>query len=48
MGAWLIAGVGVIYVIAAIDFVMTGKPGLAITFVGYAVGNLGLFLVARL
>ena len=47
MAAWLIAFVGVIYGIVAIDFFRVGNLGLGIAFVGYCLGNVGLYLAAR-
>jgi hypothetical protein len=48
MSAWLIAFIGVVYTVVAINLIMTGKTGLGIAFVGYALGNVGLFMEARL
>lgn len=48
MSAWLIAFIGVVYAVVAINLIMTGKTGLGIAFVGYALGNVGLFMEARL
>jgi hypothetical protein len=46
MSAWLIAVVGVVYTIVAIDLIVKGNIGLGIAFVGYALGNVGLYLEA--
>ena len=46
MSAWLIAVVGVVYTIVAIDLIIKGNTGLGIAFVGYALGNVGLYLEA--
>jgi hypothetical protein len=48
MSAWLIAFIGVVYAFVAINLMLTGKTGLGIAFVGYALGNVGLFMEARL
>ena len=47
MAAWLIAVVGVIYAVVAIDLLRVGNLGLGIAFVGYCLGNVGLYLAAR-
>lgn len=47
MSAWLIALVGVIYAVVAIALVFEGKVGLSIAFVGYTIGNVGLYMVAK-
>jgi hypothetical protein len=48
MASWLIAVVGVVYTIVAIQLLVTGKTGLGIAFIGYALGNVGLFMEARI
>jgi len=47
MAHWMIAGVGCVYLYVAFDLMAQGKTGLAITFVGYALGNLGLYMVSK-
>ena len=47
MASWLIALVGIVYTIVAIQLLVTGKTGLGIAFIGYALGNVGLFMEAR-
>ena len=47
MAPWLILLVGAIYAIIAADLLYSGKIGLSITFLGYVVGNIGLWLAAR-
>jgi len=46
MSAWLIAVVGIVYTVVAVDLLVKGNMGLGIAFVGYALGNVGLFLEA--
>jgi hypothetical protein len=46
MSAWLIALVGVVYAIVAVDLIVKGNTGLGIAFVGYALGNVGLYMEA--
>jgi hypothetical protein len=46
MSAWLIATIGVVYTVIAIDLLLKGNTGLGIAFVGYAVGNIGLTMEA--
>jgi hypothetical protein len=48
MSAWLIAFIGVVYAVVAVDLFMKGNIGLGIAFVGYSLGNVGLYLVAKL
>jgi len=46
MSAWLIAIVGVVYTAVAVDLLLKGNIGLGIAFIGYALGNVGLYLEA--
>jgi hypothetical protein len=48
MSAWLIAVVGVVYTVVAIDLLLKGNVGLGVAFVGYALGNVGLYLSVTL
>lgn len=47
MSSWLIALVGLIYLIISLDLYQSGKSGLALAFFGYALSNVGLWLAAR-
>ena len=47
MSANLIAIVGVVYFVIAANLYLSGKPGLALAFAGYAVSNVGLYFEAR-
>jgi len=47
MTTWLIAVIGLVYLWVAIDLYTQHKIGLSITFLGYALGNVGLFIAAR-
>jgi len=47
MSSWLIACIGVVYTVVAVDFIRKGQIGLGIAFIGYAIGNVGLFIEAR-
>lgn len=47
MSAWLIATIGVVYLGVAVDLIIKGNVGLGIAFVGYSIGNVGLFIAAR-
>jgi hypothetical protein len=47
MSGWLIGVVTVIYLGVAISFIFEGKPGMALTFLGYSVANIGLIWAAR-
>jgi hypothetical protein len=44
MSAWLIAVVGVVYTVVAIDLLVKDNTGLGIAFIGYALGNVGLYI----
>ena len=54
MSAWLIAVIGVVYLYIGIDFwyqsgftlSLDYNTGMAITYGGYAIGNIGLFILA--
>ena len=46
MAAWLIALIGVVYLLVAINLLLTGKIGLGIAFIGYSIGNIGLYMEA--
>lgn len=45
MNVWLIAFIGVVYTIVAAKFFIDGQIGMGISFVGYALGNVGLVMV---
>lgn len=45
MNAWLIGAIGIVYLIVAINFIMKGQVGMGISFLGYALGNVGLVIV---
>jgi len=45
MNAWLIGFIGCVYLFVAIQFFMKGQVGMAISFLGYALGNVGLVMV---
>jgi hypothetical protein len=42
MSAPLIIGVGVVYLVVAVDQLRHGHPGMAIAWLGYAIANVGL------
>ena len=45
MNSWLIGGIGVAYLFVAIQFFVKGQVGMGISFIGYALGNVGLVIV---
>jgi hypothetical protein len=45
MNAWLIGFIGIVYTIVAIQFFLKGQIGMGISFLGYALGNVGLVMV---
>lgn len=47
MSTWLIAGMGIVYFVVAIDQFIKGGVGTGIMFLGYAMGNVGLVMVAK-
>jgi hypothetical protein len=47
MSSWLIAVIGVVYAAVAVDQFMKGGVGQGIMFMGYAIGNIGLVIVAK-
>ena len=47
MASWLIAGIGVVYLLVAIQLLVDGKIGLGVAFLGYALGNVGLYIAAK-
>jgi len=47
MSTWLIAIIGVVYLVVSIDLYLKSQIGLSIAFFGYAIGNVGLYLEAK-
>lgn len=47
MSVWLIAAMGVVYFVVAMDQFFKGSLGTGIMFLGYAMGNVGLVMVAK-
>ena len=47
MSSWLIAAIGVVYLVVAADLAFKGQMGLAISFIGYSIGNVGLCIAAK-
>jgi hypothetical protein len=47
MSAWLIVVTGLIYSYISIEQGIKGNIPLAITYFGYALGNVGLYLLAE-
>lgn len=46
MAPWLIALVGVIYLVVAADLLRQGNGALAVVFASYALGNAGFYFAA--
>jgi hypothetical protein len=46
MASWLIAAMGLVYLVVSVDLLVKGQTGLGIAFIGYAIGNVGLTLEA--
>jgi hypothetical protein len=47
MASWLIAGIGIVYLLVAVQLLLEGKVGLGIAFLGYSLGNVGLYIAAK-
>jgi uncharacterized membrane protein YecN with MAPEG domain len=47
MATWAIAVCGFLYLLTAVDLYRDKQYGLALTFLAYSVGNLGLIWAAR-
>ena len=45
MNAWLIGAIGLVYLFVAAQFIMKGQIGLGVSFLGYALGNVGMVMV---
>jgi len=46
MSAWLIATIGVVYLYIGCDLIIKGQVGMGIAYLGYSLGNVGLYLEA--
>jgi hypothetical protein len=47
MAEYLTGGVAIIYIIVGVIYLYTGKYGLGIAFIAYALANVGLILAAK-
>ena len=47
MSSWLVAGVGVVYAVIAVQQLRAGNVPGAIVFAGYAFSNVGLMLAVK-
>jgi hypothetical protein len=47
MSSWLIAVIGFVYAAVAVDQFLKGGVGQGIMFMGYAIGNIGLVIIAK-
>jgi hypothetical protein len=47
MSTWLIGIIGLVYFVVAVDQFIKGGVGTGIMFLGYALGNVGLVMVAK-
>ena len=47
MSSWLIVLTGLIYAYIAFDQYIKGNIGMAVTYFGYALGNVGLYMIAK-
>lgn len=46
IGTWVLVLSTILYLIAGVSFVFEDKTGLAITYIAYAIANIGLILVS--
>jgi hypothetical protein len=46
LGTWILILSTILYFIAGVSFIFEAKAGLAITYIAYAVANIGLILVS--
>jgi|TARA_R110000868_G_C10463763_1_gene727628 hypothetical protein len=42
---WLIIVTGLIYLTISVEQLAKGQPGLGVMYLGYALGNVGLYMV---
>jgi hypothetical protein len=47
MASWLIGGIGLVYMAVSVQLLLDGKIGLSIAFLGYSIGNVGLYMAAK-
>jgi hypothetical protein len=47
MSGWLIATIGFVYLYIGIDLIIRGQVGMGIAYLGYSLGNVGLYMEAR-
>lgn len=47
MSGWLIGLTGLIYAYVSAEQFWRGNPGMGIAYFGYALSNIGLYLLAR-
>ena len=47
MSTWLVAAMGMVYTVVALDQFIKGGVGTGIMFLGYAIGNIGLVLQVK-
>jgi hypothetical protein len=47
MSSWLIILTGLIYAYISFDQYIKGNIGMAVTYFGYAFGNVGLYMMAK-
>jgi hypothetical protein len=45
VNSWLIGIIGIVYTVVAVQFFLKGQVGMGISFLGYALGNVGLVIV---
>jgi len=46
MNTWLMGFIAIVYFVVAVNFFRNSEMGFGLSFVGYAIGNIGLILAA--
>lgn len=46
MSSWLIATIGFVYLYIGFDLIIKGQVGMGIAYLGYSLGNVGLYMEA--
>jgi len=47
VSSWLIIAIGIVYLYISLEQLYRGNTGMAITYFGYAFGNVGLYMLAK-
>lgn len=47
MSAWLVLAVGAVYLVVAVELLIKQQLGMGVTFAGYALANVGLYVAMK-